>query len=481
MIVLRRPWVSIPDNPWALKLSTRFPRPTYCLVTTIDGGCFDLVAGTQIKSDYWTAPRQNFGPGLLQYRLVAQSTDLANYSSTDTDTKRSSGLILARRLALCGAGHYSQLRWLTASYIPALLVNGESDFTMRFIANTMNSRVVAVPVEVGQEFGLTFRLWDGGQKVFTNGAQILDETLNTSWAASTGARYYTSGSGAIGIPFGIFVGWMGTDIGHAAAAELSAAPLRLFEDRRIYVPQAAAASGSSITAAAGLAAASTLTGSATAESSITAAPGQAAASTLTGSATSGASVTAAAGLAAASTLTGSATAESSVTAAAGLAAASTLTGSAAGGSEAAIAPAAGAATASTLTGSATSESSITAAAGLAAASTLTGSATSGASITAAAGLAAASTLTGSATAAAAILAAAGAASGLILVGGSVGSAIVPAAGVAASSVVGGSAAAVASILAAAGVAATFPLQDANATEISVLQPYKAVYFWVRTA
>jgi hypothetical protein len=30
---------------------------------------------------------------------------------------------------------------------------------------------------------------------------------------------------------------------NAAAAELSAAPLRLFEDRRIYVPQSAATSG----------------------------------------------------------------------------------------------------------------------------------------------------------------------------------------------------------------------------------------------
>lgn len=243
MIILRRPWVSIPDNPWALKLSARFPRPTFCLVTTVDGGCFDLVAGTQIKSDYWSAPRQNFGPGLLQYRLVLQSTDLANYSSTDTDTKRSSGLILARRLALSGSGANSQLRWMTATYIPAYLQNSETDLKMRFIANASNSREVAVPVEVGQEFGLTFRLWDGGQKVFTNGAQILDETLTTTWGASTAARYYTSGSGAIGIPFGIFVGWMGTDIGHAAAAELSAAPLRLFEDRRIYVPQAAAASG----------------------------------------------------------------------------------------------------------------------------------------------------------------------------------------------------------------------------------------------
>jgi len=243
MIILRRPWVSIPDNPWALKLSTRFPQPTYCLVTTIDGGCFDLVAGTQIKSDYWTAPRQNFGPGLLQYRLLAQTTTLANYSSTDIDTKRASGLILARRLALSGSGAYSQLRWMSASYIPVLLTNGESDFTMRFIANTMNSRVVEVPVEVGQEFGLAFRLWDGGQKVFTNGAQILDETLNTNWSPATSALYDTSGAGAIGIPFGIFVGWMGTDIGHAAAAELSAAPLRLFEDRRIYVPRSAATPG----------------------------------------------------------------------------------------------------------------------------------------------------------------------------------------------------------------------------------------------
>lgn len=243
MIILRRPWVSIPDNPWALKLSTRFPQPTYCLVTTIDGGCFDLVAGKQIKSDYWTAPRQNFGPGLLQYRLLAQTTTLANYSSTDIDTQRSSGLILARRLALGSSGHFAQLRWMTATYPPAYLQNSETDFTMRFVANASNIRTVAVPVEVGQEFGLAFRLWDGGQKVFTNGAQILDETLNTSWSASTGARYYTGGSGAIGIPFGIFVGWMGTDIGHAAAAELSAAPLRLFEDRRIYVPQAAAASG----------------------------------------------------------------------------------------------------------------------------------------------------------------------------------------------------------------------------------------------
>lgn len=243
MIILRRPWVSIPDNPWALKLSTRFPRPTYCLVTTIDGGCFDLVAGTQIKSDYWTAPRQNFGPGLLQFRLVAQQTTLASFSATDIDTKRSSGLILARRLALCGSGQYSQLRWMSASYVPAFMQNSETNFTMRFTANASNSRQVAVPVEVGQEFGLAFRLWDGGQKVFTNGAQILDETLNTSWSSSSGARYYTSGAAAIGIPFGIFVGWMGTDIGHAAAAELSAAPLRLFEDRRIYVPQAAAASG----------------------------------------------------------------------------------------------------------------------------------------------------------------------------------------------------------------------------------------------
>lgn len=244
MIILRRPWVSIPDNPWALKLSTRFPQPTYCLVTTIDGGCFDLVAGTQIKSDYWTAPRQNFGPGLLQFRLAAtQTTTLASFSATDIDTKRSSGLILARRLALCGSGHYSQLRWMNTSFPPAYLENGAGDFVMRFAANASNSRQVVVPVEVGQEFGLAFRLWDGGQKVFTNGAQILDETLNTTWSPATNARYHTSGSGAIGIPFGIFVGWMGTDIGHAAAAELSAAPLRLFEDRRIYVPQAAAASG----------------------------------------------------------------------------------------------------------------------------------------------------------------------------------------------------------------------------------------------
>lgn len=243
MIILRRPWVSIPDNPWALKLSTRFPRPTYCLVTTIDGGCFDLVAGTQIKSDYWTAPRQNFGPGLLQYRVITQSTDLANYSSTDPDTQRSSGLVLARRLALSGSGAVSQLRWMTASYVPAMIQNTETSFSVWFTANASNSREVVVPVEVGQEFGLAFRLWDGGQKVFANGAQILDETLTTFWGASTGARYYTNGFGAIGIPFGIFVGWMGTDIGHAAAAELSAAPLRLFEDRRIYVPQAAAASG----------------------------------------------------------------------------------------------------------------------------------------------------------------------------------------------------------------------------------------------
>ena len=244
MIILRRPWVSIPDNPWALKLSTRFPRPTYCLVTTIDGGCFDLVAGTQIKSDYWTAPRQNFGPGLLQFRLAAsQITTLATFTGTDIDTKRASGLILARRLELSGSGHYSQLRWMNTAFPPAYLENGVGDFTMQFRANASNSRQVAVPVEVGQEFGLAFRLWDGGQKVFTNGAQILDETLNTSWSPATNARYQTSGAGAIGIPFGIFVGWMGTDIGHAAAAELSAAPLRLFEDRRIYVPQAAAASG----------------------------------------------------------------------------------------------------------------------------------------------------------------------------------------------------------------------------------------------
>ena len=169
-------------------------------------------------------------------------------------------------------------------------------------------------------------------------------------------------------------------------------------------------------------------------------------------------ITAAAGVATASTLAGSSTAQSTVTAAAGATTASTLTGSST--AAASVTPAAGVSTAGTLTGQAVTSAAITPADGSTVAGTLTGSSTAQAGVTAAAGVVTTQSLAGSSTAEGAITPAQGVATGETLTGvGQEGSTINPAAGVGTGETLAGSSIAVASIVPAEGSSSTETLQS----------------------
>lgn len=154
-------------------------------------------------------------------------------------------------------------------------------------------------------------------------------------------------------------------------AELSANPWQLFAPRRIWVPVAAAASGTAaITPAAGSSSAQTRTGASAAAATITAAAGVSSAQTRTGASAAAATITVAAGASSAQTLAGSSTAAATITAAAGSSATATLAGSADTPGAAAIVAATAGSTADTLTGAATAAAAITPAAGSSATATL---------------------------------------------------------------------------------------------------------------
>lgn len=196
-------------------------------------------------------------------------------------------------------------------------------------------------------------------------------------------------------------------------------------------------------------------------STITPADGVATTSTMTGSSTAAATIDDAAGVATTSTMTGSSAAAASFTAAAGVATTSTMAGEAI--AVAAFVSASGQATTDTMVGASTAAATITSAAGQATTDTLAGSSVAAATFDDAAGIATTATMTATATAVAAFIAAQGVATTSTLFSDQGTAAIVPAAGLATTSTMTGASTAVASFLPAAGVATTATMVGSDAS------------------
>lgn len=153
-------------------------------------------------------------------------------------------------------------------------------------------------------------------------------------------------------------------------------------------------SGSTLTAAAGVDTASTLTGKATDTTTATGAPGVSTAATLVGKTGAASSITPAAGASTGATLVGKATDAAAETPAAGTSTAATVGGAATAAGTETAAP--GTSTAGTLAGSETAATSPTAAAGVDTAGTLVGTGIVPTTATAATGSSTGSTLVGQA-------------------------------------------------------------------------------------
>lgn len=239
----------------------------------------------------------------------------------------------------------------------------------------------------------------------------------------------------------------------AELAEVARNPWQLYAKRpkRIFVSAGGGATESVISAASGVATASTVSGSSVASTTIAGASGVSTASTIVGASTAVATVSAASGASTASTLTGLSVNIAAISAASGAATASTIAASST--AVATVSAASGAATASTLTGASTAVSTLSAAAGVSTASTLTGVAGSGSTIGVAAGVSTASTIAASSVAESTISAATGASSDQIIVGAAFAEAAISgASGVSTcSTLTGSNAAGLASIEVAAGV------------------------------
>lgn len=152
--------------------------------------------------------------------------------------------------------------------------------------------------------------------------------------------------------------------------------------------------GSTLTAAAGVDTASTLTGKATDTTTATGAPGVSTAATLVGKTGAASSITPAAGASTGATLVGKATDAAAETPAAGTSTAATVGGAATAAGTETAAP--GTSTAGTLAGSETAAASPTAAAGVDTAGTLTGTGVVPTTATPAAGSSTGATLVGQA-------------------------------------------------------------------------------------
>ncbi len=249
----------------------------------------------------------------------------------------------------------------------------------------------------------------------------------------------TSGSANVGAPFTVaYAQILRGALKVEQLRELQQNPWQILEPRRSWVPQTAAAGGSS---------------------TITAAAGSSTASTLAGSSTAAATAASAAGTSSSAAFAGASTAVATASAAPGVATAATLTGQAV--TIGAVSAAAGAATASTLAGASSAAGTAAAASGATTASVLTGSSVAAATISGAAGVSTASALVGTA-------------------GGSI---IVPAEGASSAQILVGSAFAVATMAAAGGASTASALvgSDASATIIPTMPPYITVFLWKRTA
>lgn len=198
------------------------------------------------------------------------------------------------------------------------------------------------------------------------------------------------------------------------AWQFVANPWSIFAPRRVWVPVAAADGGSAISAAAGAATTSALTGSSFAASTASSAAGAATASAMAGASVAASSISTAAGATTASSLVGSSVAVASFSAAAGTSTASTMAGATGEGST--IGAAAGAATASALAGSSVAAAAVASAAGASSAAAATGSSIAAATMSPASGSSSASACAGSSVATGAIAAASGASSAQIAVG-----------------------------------------------------------------
>ena len=211
----------------------------------------------------------------------------------------------------------------------------------------------------------------------------------------------------------------------SAMLEATANPWQLFKpvSRSLWIPGTVSSGGTTsatVTAATGVAAGQTLTGTLTKAAALTAATGAATGQTLSSAAgsTVTATLTAATGVAVGQTLIATSTATSAITSATGTATAQTLTGQSLVSGSSAITAAAGTSIAQTLTATSTAASNITAAVGAATAQTLVGSNSvtyAVASMSAAGGTATAQTLVASSVASAMYVGAVGVGMGQVLV------------------------------------------------------------------
>ncbi len=438
MLRILKLWDSQPQE--VVELNNRLPRPAIAFSAASSDlvGYWDLARG---RYDAWIDPAHAIvpNPGGIGIR-----PDFANtYTKTqigptyDMDVAPMFGQATVWIADDLGTHTGASFR---VSFLGELAAS-RAYLTLTSVGLTLTSHTSATTAVAAADLprglvSLGLALTDAEAKVYVNGQ--LRYTLSQpalSWSARTdGIGFYgISGVGTEGEHRLLHMArWLGV---YDEFAEFATAhPWQLFAPRSIWVPVSVGGGGAStITAAAGVATASTLTASSTAASTPTAAAGAATASTvaasstaasaiasatgaatastLTGSAVVAGAITAAAGVATASTLTASSVAAGAITAAAGVATASTLVGTGLTAGASAITPATGAATASTMAGASTAAAAITPAAGVATGQTLVPASTvSSASMTPAAGTTTAATFAASAVAASVAVAAAGASS-----------------------------------------------------------------------